>query len=361
MKYKHYTIPIFVPQEGCPFKCIYCNQFTITGGIETVNAMYVEETIEEHLKTIPENSYIEVGFFGGSFTGIQLSRQNELLSVAKRYKERGAIKGIRLSTRPDYINEKILQNLLEYGVTAIELGLQSMDESVLEASYRGHTPDDTRRAANLIKKYSFDLGLQMMIGLPNDDYYKDIRTAREIISMKADFVRLYPTLVIKNTYLEKLFKEGIYKPLTVEETIKICKDIMLLFTLADIPIIRLGLQTSDSINDNSDVIAGPFAPNIGEMVESALIRDMVLYYLRGRVNNDIIELTVNPLMMSKLVGYKRRNIELFKKELDCEVIIIQDEKLEKDMVKIEYNDNSMEINKKKYAMDAIKEGIIELT
>ncbi len=358
MKQRHCTIPIFVPQEGCPFKCIYCDQYTITGSSQAVDAEYAENVIEEHLNTIPHDSYIEVGFFGGSFTGIPLSRQNELLSVAKKYKDQGIIKGIRLSTRPDYINDYILQNLLKYGVTAIELGLQSMDGKVLTASSRGHTPEDTKSAVTMIKKYPFKLGLQMMIGLPYDDYAKDIMTAKQIISMKADFVRIYPTLVIRNTYLEKLFNNKSYQPLTIEETIKICKDIMILFTLYDIPIIRLGLQTTETINDKADVVAGPYSSNLGELVESSLICDMVLYYLNNKAEGMSIELYVNPVMTSKLVGYKRHNLEVFKRELDCDVKISQNDDLPYDMVRIEYDNNHLEIDKKMYAAAVIKEGII---
>jgi histone acetyltransferase (RNA polymerase elongator complex component) len=360
MKKRHYTIPIFVPQEGCPYKCVYCDQYSITGNLDPVNAKYVKSIIDTYLKTIPLDSYIEVGFFGGSFTGIPISRQRELLSVAKKYKDRGVIQGIRLSTRPDYIDNDILQNLLECGVTAVELGLQSMDDGVLAASHRGHTPEDTRVASTMIKNYPFKLGLQMMIGLPDDDYSKDIMTAKQIISMKADFVRLYPTLVIKNTYLEKLFCNKTYKPLTIEETIKICKDIMILFTFADIPIIRLGLQTTDSINDKADVVAGPFASNLGELVESSLICDMVLHYLGDVAEDEVIKISVNPVMTSKLVGNKRRNIDIFRKKLNCEVVVAQNKKLPNETVKVEYNDNCKEFNKKLYADDLIKEGFMGL-
>lgn len=360
MKHKQYTIPIFVPQEGCPYKCIYCNQPTITGTLKNVDAEYVEKTIEMYLETIPHGSRIEVGFFGGSFTGIPLSRQNELLLAAKRYKDLSMINGIRLSTRPDYIDDNILQNLLRCGVTTIELGVQSMDKCVLKASYRGHTPDDTRRAASLIKKYPLNLGLQMMIGLPDDDYDKDMMTAKEIVSMKADFVRLYPTLVIKNTYLEKLFNRGEYKPLTLEETIKTCKDIMILFAFYDIPIIRIGLQTSSSINDDAEVVAGPYLPNIGEMVESELICDMILYYMHDKVKNELIRLSVNPTMVSKLIGYRRQNIEVITRELNSEFVVSQDKKLPEDTIRIEYSDSYIEINKKMFVTDVIKEGIIGL-
>jgi Radical SAM superfamily. len=289
---------------------------------------------------------VEVGFFGGSFTGIPVSRQIELLSVAKKYMESGVVKGIRLSTRPDYIDNEILENLQRCGVTAIELGVQSMDDDVLSASYRGHTSEDTMRAVNLIKKYPFKLGLQMMVGLPKDNYYKDIKTAKDIIAMRADFVRIYPTLVIKNTYLEKLYREYRYKPLTIPEAVKICKDIMLLFTANDIPIIRLGLQTSKNINQNSDVVAGPFIPNFGELVESELIQDMILYYLHGDMRGKVLFFTINPLMMSKFVGYKKQNIEVIKQVLDCELTILLDKQLGEDEIKVEYGDSCDIFNKK---------------
>ena len=194
---KYYNIPIFVPHEGCPFDCIFCNQRKITGSDTSITKSEISKIIEEHLKTLPEcERYVEAAFFGGSFTGISKEKQGEFLEEARKFIESGDIDGIRLSTRPDYISEEILDRLLRYGVTTIELGVQSMDDEVLTASNRGHTAKTVEEAVRLIRKYPFRLGLQMMTGLPCDSFKKSLETADKIIAQKPDFVRIYPTLVL---------------------------------------------------------------------------------------------------------------------------------------------------------------------
>jgi len=208
MKKKMYIIPLFIPHLGCPFKCVFCNQNSITGQQQEITEEYVRQTIETHLKTLPSNAEIEVSFFGGSFTGIPQDKQNLYLGIAKEYLDKGKIDAIRLSTRPDYIDTEILQNLKRYKVSIIELGVQSMDEEVLLKSRRGHTSEDVVKAVNLIRQYDFKLGLQIMIGLPGDNLEKSLNTAYKIVELKPDFVRIYPALVIKNTYLERMYARG---------------------------------------------------------------------------------------------------------------------------------------------------------
>ena len=222
MTMKTYNIPIFVPHRGCPFDCVFCNQKRITGTQKEVTADDVHNIIGEYLKTLPsKNRRIEAAFFGGSFTGIPINEQSELLAAANEYLKKGDIDGIRLSTRPDYIDKEILDNLLKYGVTTIELGVQSMDDSVLKSSNRGHTRKDVINAVRLIKEYSFTLGLQMMTGLPGDTDEKSLYTADEIIKLKPDIVRIYPTLTIKDTFLEKMYLTGKYQPQSVDEAVNL--------------------------------------------------------------------------------------------------------------------------------------------
>ena len=226
MTMKTYNIPIFVPHRGCPFDCVFCNQKRITGTQKEVTADDVHNIIGEYLKTLPsKNRRIEAAFFGGSFTGIPINEQSELLAAANEYLKKGDIDGIRLSTRPDYIDKEILDNLLKYGVTTIELGVQSMDDSVLKSSNRGHTRKDVINAVRLIKEYSFTLGLQMMTGLPGDTDEKSLYTADEIIKLKPDIVRIYPTLTIKDTFLEKMYLTGKYQPQSVDEAVNLAKQL----------------------------------------------------------------------------------------------------------------------------------------
>lgn len=302
-----YNIPIFVPHEGCPFDCIFCNQRKITGQDTKATREEVFTIIEEHLKTLPVcEKYVEAAFFGGSFTGISAQKQCELLGAAKEYVDLGKIQGIRLSTRPDYISEEILDRLKEYGVTTIELGVQSMDDEVLKKASRGHTKEDVIYASHLIKEYGFRLGLQMMTGLPGDTPEKAIETAKSIIALKPEFVRIYPTLVLKETKLEALYKNGKYLPQTVEEAASLCKELIKMFRDADIEIIRVSLVTTEEISENGAVVAGPYHPAFRELAEGEIYFDEMVDIIEN--DQSVRTFLVNPKEISKAVGNKRRNI-----------------------------------------------------
>ncbi|QCX32246.1 radical SAM protein [Caloramator sp. E03] len=332
MNKRYYIIPIFVPHLGCPHDCIFCNQKKITGNTKEVTKSDVEKTIAQYLSTIDrKNSFVEISFFGGSFTGIPLDYQNELLSVAKAALDDGKIDDIRLSTRPDYINEYILQNLKRFGVGVIELGVQSMDDEVLKMAERGHTSNDVIKSSNLIKKFGFKLGHQMMIGLPNDNIEKDIFTANEIIKLKPDFVRIYPALVIKGTELESLYLKGLYTPLSVEEAVEICKKIYILFVKNDIQIIRIGLQRSEEINMDNDVIAGPFHPAFRELVESSIYMSIIDYTIQKYFNlENNIFININPKEISKLLADKKKYFNILKLSYSTKQIkICQDNSIDR--------------------------------
>lgn len=323
---KTYNIPVFVPHRGCPFDCVFCNQKRITGKTNEVNADSVRKTINDYLKTLPSsNCRIETAFFGGSFTGIPIDEQCELLGAAKEFLDKGKIHGIRLSTRPDYITEEILQNLKKYGVTTIELGVQSMDDDVLEKSGRGHTSHEVNEAVKLIRQYGFTLGLQMMTGLPNDTNEKSIATAEKIISLAPDIVRIYPTLTIKDTYLEEMYLNGVYKPQTVDEAVELCKRLVLMFEKNNITVIRIGLQSTDEICENGSVVAGPIHSAFGELVESSIYFDIISNKLMGAKKAIVY---VNPKEISKAVGNRRINILKFK-EKNTDIKIIGDNNLKR--------------------------------
>ena len=329
---KKFNIPIFVPHKGCPFDCVFCNQKKITGNIKETTPDDVTKTIETYLKTLPcDDRNIEVAFFGGSFTGIPIDEQTALMSRVRPYIEKGVIDGIRLSTRPDYIDDKILSNLKTNNVTTIELGVQSMCDEVLKASNRGHSSEQVKISSELIKKYGFQLGLQMMTGLPSDSWERSVMTAKEIISLKQSFVRIYPTLTIKDTYLEKMYNNGKYTPQTLDEAVELCKKLLYLFEEAGINVIRMGLQTTDEINENASVIAGPFHSSFGELVESSVYYDTMLKKLKGFKNDAVIY--VNPSEISKAVGNKRRNIIKIKNELNINITVKGDSRLKKKEVR----------------------------
>ena len=325
---KIYNIPIFVPHRGCPFDCVFCNQKRITGTQKEVTPDDVREIISEHLKTLPkDNRIIEAAFFGGSFTGIPIDEQSALLLAANEFLKKGLIDGIRLSTRPDYIDEVILDNLNKYGVTTIELGVQSMDNDVLKCANRGHKKEDVIRAVNLIRKYPFTLGLQMMTGLPGDTKERSLKTADEVIKLAPDIVRIYPTLTIKDTFLEKMYYEKKYIPQTVEEAVELAKLLLLKFEAHDITVIRVGLQSTDEISEGGSVVAGPVHSSFRELVESSIYYDIISEKLDSSCS--YAEVFVNPKEISKAVGNKRSNISKIKREKNIDIKIHADENLKK--------------------------------
>ncbi len=307
---KHKTIPIFVPHMGCPNDCSFCNQRKITGTSIEMTPKIAEECIEKALLTMTDDTdEIEIGFFGGSFTGIDIPLQEEFLSVAKKYVDKGAVQAIRLSTRPDYINKEILSMLLRFGVTTIELGAQSMDNTVLLKNRRGHTMEDTIYASNLIKEHNIMLGLQMMTGLYGDTDETCMKSLEKIIDLKPDCVRIYPTLVLLDTYLEELYKNGEYVPQTLEDAVFLCADIKQRLDEEGINVIRIGLMASDNINPEADVLAGPYHPSLGELVLSEI-------YFRKIINelNADADILVNEKDISAFLGNKRNNIKRLKEK-----------------------------------------------
>lgn len=327
---KKYNIPIFVPHKGCPYDCVFCNQKKITGQIKDVTPDDVTNTIDRYLKTLPKNALIEAAFFGGSFTGISIDEQSALMERVQPYIESGRIEGIRLSTRPDYINDEILLNLKKYGVTTIELGVQSMIDEVLRASNRGHSSHQVRNACKLIHQYGFNLGLQQMTGLPEDTPERSIETAKELIALKPVCVRIYPTLTITDTALETLYKSKKYIPQTVNEAVRLCKTLVLMYEENDINVIRVGLQPTEEINEKAAVVAGPFHAAFGELVENEIYYEIITSY---DIKGDI-EIYVNPREISKACGNKRRNIIRLEKEFGVNVNIKGDDKLKKREVRV---------------------------
>ncbi len=317
---KHKTVPVFVPHMGCPNDCSFCNQRKITGVSTDVSPESAKKQIEEALKTMNAD-FVEIGFFGGSFTGIDIDVQNKFLSVAKSFLDEGKVHAVRLSTRPDYISNDILENLAAFGVTTIELGAQSMDDGVLLKNRRGHSTKDTEKASRLIKSYGFKLGLQMMTGLFGDDDEKCKESLEKIIALEPDCVRIYPTLVLKGTYLEGLFKSGEYIPQTIDEAVRLCADLKERLDEEKIPVIRLGLLASDNINPEADVVAGPYHPSMGELVMSEIYLRRILKEL-----NTDADILVNPKDLSAFVGNKKSNIRRIK-EAGFDVYFIADKKV----------------------------------
>ncbi|HQI17239.1 MAG TPA: radical SAM protein [Bacillota bacterium] len=350
MSKKHYIIPIFVPHKGCPHDCIFCNQKKITGQIEEVTAKDVKAKIEDYLDTIHEGgSQIEVAFYGGSFTAIPLEYQEQLLDAAFMYVKAGRIAGIRVSTRPDCIDERISENLRKYGVRTVELGVQSMDEEVLKLCNRGHSPEDVINSVGILKEFGFSVGVQMMIGLPGDTEEKAVKTAEALIALRPDIARIYPALTIKSTYMEEMFLKGEYQPLTLDEAVELSKKLLILFESNGINVIRIGLQPTENINSGKDIVAGPFHPSMRHLVESLIYRDMLVYLLEKEGEKKEITLVINPKNVSELVGLKKSNIDYIKSKFFIDKIrISQDKSVEAGTLMLNIGEKSIIMSKKDY-------------
>lgn len=330
---KEYIIPIFVPHLGCPNSCTFCNQKTISGQVKQVTAKDVKDNIEYYLSNFKDNNkYVEVAFFGGSFTGIDEDIQEELLQVAFEYIKQKKVNSIRISTRPDYINKDILKRLKKYKVKTIELGVQSANNYILSRCQRGHTFEDVKKASKLIRRRGFTLGHQMMIGLPESTKLDEINTTKSLIKLKPKIVRIYPVLVIKGTKLEEEYKNNEYIPLTVNQAVERCKDIVAMFNKKNIKVIRIGLQNTNTIDEpghnESEVVAGPYHPAFRQLVESSMWYDSMLEHIKQfNTKVKVVEIKANPVNINNIIGHKKENIKKLNEIYDVEVNVISDESI----------------------------------
>lgn len=309
---KHANISIFVPHKGCPNNCSFCNQKAISGQIEPAtekDVITAANTAISH-KCDPKNT--EIAFFGGSFTAIEREQMLSLLTAAKCLLDTYGFEGIRVSTRPDFIDDEVLSILKKYGVTSIELGAQSMDDEVLRLNSRGHTAEDVRKSSALIKKHGFSLGLQMMTGLYGSDFQKDYFTAREIIKLHPDTVRIYPTVVLKNTYLAELFGKGEYLPPNAEETAPFAARLLTEFQNEGIRVIKLGLHSSETVE--SDMVAGAYHPAFRELCEGYIFLSKIDEQLKNKDKNREYSVFVSKKSLSKAKGLNKRNEKALKNQ-----------------------------------------------
>ncbi len=323
---KHINVALFVPHQGCPHACSFCNQKTISGKTRPLTLSDIDEAVTTALSTADCNKG-EIAFFGGSFTAIDREYMLSLLGKAKQYIVGGLFSGIRISTRPDCIDREILDILKSHGVTAIELGCQSMDDEVLRLNKRGHTAEDVIKAAELIKSYKIELGVQMMTGLLGDTKEKCLETANKLIALEPDTARIYPTVVLENTQLERLYRQGKYAPQTIEDAAALCAELLLLFRRNNIRVIRLGLHSGGNVEEG--YVAGAYHPAFREICESKIYLNKVLEAIdSGKVQKGEIEITVGKRYVSMLTGQKKSNINYLKdRGYICK--IRQDENLEK--------------------------------
>lgn len=314
---KHVNIPIFIPHLGCPFTCIFCNQRQIAAQ-QPLPPAAVAGLVDKHLATILPGSEVEIAFFGGSFTMMDVRLQEAYLRQVSPYLKSGQVHGLRLSTRPDGISSANLEMLKHWGVDTVELGVQSCNDEVLAGAERGMNRADIVAACHLLKEYGFKLGIQLMVGLPGDDRRKDLDTVQTTIELRADMVRIYPTLVIAGTELARLWQNGFYQPLSLSDAVTICADMLLLFQFNQVPVIRIGLQPNQELHCAETLLAGPYHPSFGELVEQHVFymqaRELLLEVQTITSLPKQVRLLVNPRDISRLIGQHRLNVLRLERE-----------------------------------------------
>jgi len=333
-----FIIPIFLPNLGCPHQCAFCNQTSITGvtpdtiSPETLCLLITE--FLEYKKT--QKRCVQVSFYGGNFLGLKKDYIRVLLDETTKFVKNKKVDSIRFSTRPDTISNKQLDIIKNYPVSTIEIGVQSMDNQVLAMANRGHTALDTEKAAALLKEQNYDVGMQMMVGLPGDDETKSLFTAQRIASLSPDFVRIYPTVVLAHSRLAVWYRNGDYTPWSVSRCVSLVKNLYLFFKSKNIPVIRMGLQATEDLAKNTTILAGPFHPAFGHMVHSEIFMDMAASLLEAeRGSCDKIIINVHPRSISKMRGLKNKNMESLKKKFQIKSLkIIADVSLAQDKLRV---------------------------
>lgn len=315
---KYGMIPFFIPHVGCPHVCTFCNQSRITEtvGIGHLTPEYIASTIKDYVGDSKNDKFWEVCFYGGSFSAIDQKLQKQLLKPAYEALQSGLIDSIRCSTRPDAVSDGQLELLCSLGMKTIELGVQSMDDTVLSLAKRGHTSDDVKVAVHQLRQFRFNVGLQILPGLLGDSWETIIQTAVEITALQPDFVRIYPVLVIDHTELAEQYKSGIYEPLSLELALQYCAFLKTWFESNHIMVIRTGLQSTEELDTGTSLLAGPYEPAMGELVSNEQWRQRIEYCMNE--HTEYFEETIKAVVVkyprsltSKVRGLKKRNVEYF--------------------------------------------------
>jgi histone acetyltransferase (RNA polymerase elongator complex component) len=329
-----FIIPIFLPHAGCLHQCAFCNQTSITGASRDILSMEkVERKICEFLAYKRGNRQpAQVAFYGGNFLGLEKDAIERLLNLSIKFVKTKDLDTIRFSTRPDTIDPDRLDIIKNYPVSTIEIGAQSMDDCVLTAAKRGHFASDTQNAAALLKQWHYEMGIQMMVGLPGEDEDSSLSTGHRIGELAPDFVRIYPTVVLKNSLLAKWYQKGKYLPWSLERSVTQVKRLYLFFRKKGIRVIRMGLQAAKDLDSGAAILAGPYHPAFGHMVHSSIFLDMAVAAMEAeKFSRDTVTLKVHPRSISKMKGLKNINMDILKKRFHIKSIqIIPDSSIAED-------------------------------
>ena len=303
------VIPVFIPHEGCPHCCVFCNQQKISGVTEKpVTAKNVRGIVQTWLeRKSPDKRKVQVAFYGGSFTGLPQARQEELLGTIAPFLEQGRVQSLRLSTRPDYIDQDKVTLLARYHVSTVELGVQSMNNRVLAAAKRGHTSADVDQAVPVLRQAGMEIGIQLMLGLPEDTRTTLRNTVDRVISLQPDFVRIYPLLVVQQSTLAEHYRQGEYTPLSLDQAVILTARMKQRFDQAGIRVVRMGLQAGPELE--ASLLAGPWHPAFGELVFSRLMLRRTRTLLAQATGNSSVRLIINDRDQSVFRGIKSSNVK----------------------------------------------------
>ncbi len=329
---KPFIIPVFIPHLGCPHRCVFCDQAAITGHtVSPLTAGRFQEQVDSFLAYPHRRAgEVQIAFYGGNFLGLSPRYFVTLLEYAQAYVDCRKVHSIRFSTRPETIQPHAMQIVSRFAVSTIELGVQSMDGQVLTLVKRGHTPADTIQAVSRLKANNYRIGLQMMVGLPGDTGAPSLATARELICLAPDFVRIYPTVVLARSPLAEWFKQGEYQPLSLEKSVTLVKELYLLFKDNGIPVLRMGLQATETLN----ILAGPFHPAFGHLVQAELFLDQAVAALKNvPQGRKLVTILVHPRSVARMRGEKNRNVKILQQLFQPERLVIRpDENIPEDRV-----------------------------
>ena len=332
-------VPIFIPNQGCPHQCVYCQQEKITSQSKTVvNGLYVKRILDKAIESVRFNSRMEkeVAFYGGTFTNLPISGMTELLGAVNPYLKQGLFKSIRVSTRPDGIDRKRLDLMRGFGVSTVELGVQSMDNDVLELSKRKHTAEDTIKSVDLLRRYGFKIGIQLMPGLPGDSEERFMKTIDKVVRLHPNMARLYPTVVISGTRLAVWYHEGKYRPLTLEAAVSICQEACIRLESQGIPVIRIGLMSSPTLLREGSIVAGPWHRAFGFLVRSGIHLKVIEPYLPEHGEALKIGLRAPYREIPLIRGYKNRGLRLIEEKTGAKVVSVKaDDRVPKGRIRIE--------------------------
>jgi len=319
-KERQFIVPIFIPNMGCPYRCIFCNQVKITSYRKSdIKDGFIIETIEKALRSKKFNSYPkrEIAFFGGNFMGLKKNIIEHLLKLVFPYIKDHLFHSIRVSTRPDSMDQEKLNLMIQYGVQCVELGAQSMKEEALLLAKRGHGVSDTINAVYFLKENGLKVGLQLLPGLPGESRSEFLKNLEKVIELSPDMVRLYPLVVIRGTALERLYLERRYIPMTLHEAVELCAESCIRLENRGIPVIRMGLMNSTGLKD--EIVAGPWHESFGFMVRSRIFHKLIRPKFKNITPDSEIKITVNPKDIPLLIGYKKEGIRGLERELNIKI------------------------------------------